>query len=125
MDLDALTTPRASEKLSTRLWRRYGGEALGLLEAIRRDPRQADVIIETSEYIRCELDEAARREMVVKLDDFLRRRSKIALVVRHEDIRAAPGLREACLILFGAQAEEKIAEYLGGPRASARPFSAA
>ena len=125
MDLDALTTPRASEKLSTRLWRRYGGEALGLLEAIRRDPRQADVIIETSEYIRCELDEAARREMVVKLDDFLRRRSKIALVVRHEDIRAAPGLREACRILFGAQAEEKIAEYLGDPRASARPFSAA
>jgi glycerol-3-phosphate dehydrogenase len=125
MGLDALTTPRASEKLSTRLWRRYGGEALGLLEAIRRDPRQADVIIETSEYIRCELDEAARREMVVKLDDFLRRRSKIALVVRHEDIRAAPGLREACRILFGAQAEEKIAEYLGGPRASARPFSAA
>jgi glycerol-3-phosphate dehydrogenase len=113
MDLDALTTPRASEKLSTRLWRRYGAEALGLLEAIRRDPRQADVIIETSEYLRCELDEAARREMVVKLDDFLRRRSKIALVVRHEDIRTAPGLREACRILFGAQAEEKMHEFFG------------
>jgi len=55
MDLDALTTPQASEKLSSRLWRRYGAEALGLLEAIRRDPRQAEVIIETSEYIRCEL----------------------------------------------------------------------
>jgi len=113
MDLDALTVARASEKLSTRLWRRYGAEALGLLEAIRRDPRMADVIIETSEYIRCELDEAARREMVVKLDDFLRRRSKIALVVRHEEILAAPGLREACRILFGAKAEEKLREYLG------------
>jgi len=125
MDLDALTTPRASEKLSTRLWRRYGGEALGLLEAIRRDPRMADVIIETSEYLRCELDEAARREMVVKLDDFLRRRSKIALVVRHEEVLAAAGLREACRILFGAQAEEKLAEYLGEVRGAARPFSAA
>jgi glycerol-3-phosphate dehydrogenase len=113
MDLDALTVPRASEKLSTRLWRRYGAEALGLLEAIRRDPRQAEVIIETSEYIRCELDEAARREMVVKLEDFLRRRSKIALVVRHEEIRAAPGLREACRILFGSEAEAKMEEYFG------------
>ena len=114
MALDALTSPQSTEKLSSRLWRRYGREALGLLEAIRRDPRQADVIIETSEYIRCELDEAARREMVVKLEDFLRRRSKIALVVRREEIRAAPGLREACRILFGEeQVEEKIAEYFG------------
>jgi glycerol-3-phosphate dehydrogenase len=115
MNLDALTSPHSSEKLSSRLWRRYGWEALGLLEAIRRDPRQAEVIIETSEYIRCELDEAARREMVVNLEDFLRRRSKIALVVRQEEIRAAPGLREACRILFGAdQVDTKIAEYFGG-----------
>ena len=120
MDLDALTTPHASEKLSSRLWRRYGAEALGLLEAIRRDPRQAEVIIETSEYIRCELDEAARREMVVKLEDFLRRRSKIALVVRREEIRAAPGLREACRILFGdEQVEAKIEEYFGSAVAPA------
>jgi glycerol-3-phosphate dehydrogenase len=114
MNLDALTSPQSSEKLSTRLWRRYGAEAIGLLEAIRRDPRQAEVIIETSEYIRCELDEAARREMVVKLEDFLRRRSKIALVVRQEEIRAAPGLREACRILFGEDLiDAKIAEYFG------------
>ena len=113
MGLDAMTSPHASEKLSTRLWRRYGSEALGLLEAIRRDPRMAEVIIETSEYIRCELDEAARREMVVKLDDFLRRRSKIALVVRRAEIRAAPGLREACRILFGDDAEAKMREYFG------------
>ena len=86
-------------------------------KTLDRDPRQAEVIIETSEYIRCELDEAARREMVVKLEDFLRRRSKIAQVVREEEIRAAPGLREACRILFGAEAEEKIAEYFAPERA--------
>src|SRR6185503_20932820 len=50
MDLDGLTSKHSSEKLSTRLWRRYGREALAMLDAIRRDPRQADVIIETSEY---------------------------------------------------------------------------
>jgi glycerol-3-phosphate dehydrogenase len=54
-----------------------------------------------------------RREMVVKLEDFLRRRSKIALVVRRAEIERAPGLREACRIFFGDDAEEKIAEYFG------------
>lgn len=120
MQLDELTSPASSEKLSTRLWRRYGSEALGLLEAIRRDPAMAEVIIETSEYIRCELDEAARREMVVKLEDFLRRRSKIALVVRREEIERAEGLREACRILFGNDAEAKMAEYFGEAGVAAR-----
>jgi glycerol-3-phosphate dehydrogenase len=111
MDLDAMTAPSASEKLSTRLWRRYGAVASSMLDAIRNDPRQAEVIIETSEYVRAELDEAARREMVVKLEDFLDRRSKIALVVRREEIERAEGLREACRILFGDDAEARRKEY--------------
>jgi glycerol-3-phosphate dehydrogenase len=119
MDLDGMTSPHSSEALSTRLWRRYGAEALGMLESLRRDPRMAEVIIETSEYLRCEIQEAARREMVVKLEDFLRRRSKIALVVRHEDIRRAEGLREACRILFGDQADAKRAEYFDEAQATA------
>ncbi len=111
MDLDSYTATESSEKLTQRLWRRYGAGAFGLLEDIRRDPRQAEVLIKATEYIRCELQETARREMVVRLEDFLRRRSKIALVVRQEDIRNSPGLLEACTILFGDQAQEKVDEY--------------
>jgi glycerol-3-phosphate dehydrogenase len=125
MELDAMTSAHASEKLSTRLWRRYGGDALGMLESIRRDPRNAEVIIETSEYLRCELETAARREMIVKLDDFLRRRSKIALVVRHEDIEKAAGLREACRIFFGDQADARIAEYFAAHASSSTGTGAA
>ena len=120
MSLDGMTSPQSSEKLSTRLWRRYGGEALGLLETIRRDPSMSELVIETSEYLRCELEEAARREMVVKLEDFLRRRSKIALVVRRDEIQRAPGLREACRILFGDDADAKMAEYFDEPPAAAQ-----
>ncbi len=109
--LDDYTAPESSEPLSTRLWRRYGAEALGLLENIREDPRQAEVLIKGTEYIRCEVAQAARREMITKLEDFLRRRSKIALVVRKDDIRRSPGLTEACQLLFGDQAAEKLAEY--------------
>jgi glycerol-3-phosphate dehydrogenase len=113
MRLDEMEGPPSSERLSQRLWRRYGAEALGMLEMIRRDPGMTEVVVETSEYRRCELYEAARREMVVKLEDFLRRRSKISQVVRREDIRGAAGLVEACRILFGGEAEAKIAEYFG------------
>ena len=114
MDLDGMTPPSSSEKLTSRLWRRYGAEAFGLLEDIRADPRMSEVLIEGAEYLRCEIAQAARREMIVKLDDFLRRRSKIALVIRREELRAAPGLMEACGLLFGGGANARVAEYFEG-----------
>ena len=64
-------------------------------------------MIENSEYLRCEVAMAARREMIVKLDDFLRRRSKIALVVHRDRLRESAGLTEACQVLFGAAARER------------------
>jgi glycerol-3-phosphate dehydrogenase len=127
MDLDGMTSPESSEPLSTRLWRRYGESALRLLEDIRADPSMAEVLIHGTEYIRGELYHAARREMITKLDDFLRRRSKIALIARKETMAEAPGIFEACRILFGLEAEAKYQEYFGEPpsadvvRASVRP----
>jgi glycerol-3-phosphate dehydrogenase len=115
LHLDDYTALESSEPLSTRLWRRYAVEALGLLENIREDPRQAEVLIKGTEYLRCEVAQAARREMITKLEDFLRRRSKIALVVRKDDIRRSPGLLEACELLFGDQASAKLAEYFDAP----------
>jgi len=80
MELDLMTDEESSEMLSTRLWRRYGGQAIHLLEVIRENPKMAEVLIKGTEYIRAEIQLAAKSEMVTKLDDFLRRRSKIALV---------------------------------------------
>ena len=114
MNLDSMTHASSSEPLSERFWRRYGETAFGLLERIREDESQVELLIEKAEYTRGEIELAARREMVVKLEDFMRRRSKIELVVRREDLVAAPGLREACQILFGEQAEARLAEYLMG-----------
>jgi len=111
MRLDAHTAAESSEPLSTRLWRRYGGSALHLLDEIREDPRMAEVLIHGTEYIRCELHYAARREMVVKLEDFMRRRSKIALIAKKRDFEHAPGLLEACRILFGDDAQARFDEY--------------
>jgi glycerol-3-phosphate dehydrogenase len=111
MHLDDLTATQSSEPLSTRLWRRYAESALRLLEDIRAEPAMAEVLIHGTEYIRGELYHAARREMITKLDDFVRRRSKIAFIARKHEIRDAPGLFEACRILFGDEAEAKFFEY--------------
>ena len=112
MDLEALTDPRSSEPLSERFWRRYGESAFGLLERIREDEACAELLIENAEYTRCEIELAARREMIVKLEDFMRRRSKIELVLRKEDIIGTQGLKDACAILFGDEAELRLQEYL-------------
>ena len=53
--------------------------------------------------------------MIVTLEDFLRRRSKIALVVPREEIRQAEGLFEACEILFGEQAQTRYDAYFDEP----------
>jgi glycerol-3-phosphate dehydrogenase len=119
--LDALAGAGPSEPRSARLWRRYGLVALEMLEATRRDPRAAEVILPGADLMRCELEETARREMVVRLEDWLRRRTTIAQVVRGEELRRAPGLREACDILFGRDADARWNEYF----APGQPGSAA
>jgi len=112
MDLDSYTSPDSIEPLSSRLWRRYDQQAFELLAQIREDPRQAEVLIKGTDYLRCEIQLAKRQEMIVKLEDFLRRRSKIALVVPRRTIQHAEGMMEACEILFGKeQAHGRYDEY--------------
>lgn len=112
MRLDDLTPASSSEPLTQRFWRRYGRNAINMLESIRENPAMGNLLIENSKYLRVEVEHAANREMITTLDDFLRRRSKIALVVPKQDILHAPGLKQACDILFADEAEAKLAEYI-------------
>jgi glycerol-3-phosphate dehydrogenase len=115
MKLDRVRNKPEVEPLSDRLWRRYGRRAFAMLDAIREEPSMAEDIMGSADYIRVELHEAARSEMVTKLEDFMRRRSKIELVVTDHDINNSPGLREVAEILFGADdADRRLAEYFGG-----------
>ena len=118
MNLDDYTVEGSSEPLTQRLWRRYGRHALELIEDIRRNPQQAERLMKDAEYLRCEIEHTARYEMITKLEDFLRRRSKITQVVRNEDIVDSPGLKEACEIFFGDQAEAKRQEYIDSLKAN-------
>ncbi len=91
MKVDQLRSKPDTEPLSDRLWRRYGRRAFDLLEAIRADPAMGEDIMGSADYLRAELHNSADQEMIVKLDDFMRRRSKIDLVVSDDDIRNSPG----------------------------------
>jgi glycerol-3-phosphate dehydrogenase len=114
MKLDSMRSKPDTEPLSDRLWRRYGRRAFSMLEAIRDDHTMAEDIMDSADYLRVELHLAASTEMVTRLEDFMRRRSKIEQVVSDADIRSAAGLRDAAEILFGDDAERRLAEYLGG-----------
>ena len=113
MKLDDLRQKPDVEPLSDRLWRRYGRRAFEMLDEIRTDPTMGQDIMENADYLRVELHVAAGTEMITKLEDFLRRRSKITQVVPTEDVRSAAGLREVAEILFGDNADARLTEYFG------------
>ena len=97
------------EAQGARLWRRYGTEAFQCLEKIRHSPEMREKVMEN--YLRAELHLVAERELVVHLEDFLRRRSRLALTMHQAALRCDPGLTETAKILFGPKAEEEIAKY--------------
>ena len=49
--------------------------------------------------------------MVMHLDDFLRRRTHLALTEHRASLRCHPALAETAKILFGPKAEEEIERY--------------
>ena len=118
MKLDRLRVRSDVEPLSDRLWRRYGRRAFAMLEAIRSDPTMAEEVMAPSDYLRVELHLAASTEMVTRLEDFMRRRTKIDQVVPADVVRASEGLPEVARILFGDAADAKLADYLGSPPAA-------
>jgi glycerol-3-phosphate dehydrogenase len=111
--IDKLTPKDALEPLSSRFWRRYGEDAFTLIESIKQDPKKAQNALEHTEFTWAEIDWVADNEMIVNLDDLLRRRSKASLVIRKEDLNTANGLEAVSERLFGDYAQQKVAEFRG------------
>ncbi len=57
------------------------------------------------------LQRMAEEEMIVYLEDFLRRRTMLELTIGREALLLDPGLKTAAEILFGEEAEEKLSAY--------------
>lgn len=109
--IDQLRASDTGEMLSERLWRRYAENAMPMLDAIEKNSNMADILIEGSGIRRCEIDYLANNELVVKLEDYLRRRSKLELLVSYDTLKHSKGLYDACEMFFGDEAKAKYDEY--------------
>lgn len=109
--LEKLSPSTAGDPQAERLWRLYGERAFALVKEIDADRGAARKLIDGCDYMACEFRYAAAHELVTCLDDFLRRRTKIALTFRRSELERSSGLRAACELLFGAQATQKHEEY--------------
>jgi glycerol-3-phosphate dehydrogenase len=69
----------ADEVLADRLWSTYGTEALGIVERIASAPAAGGPVGGLSELTLAEVEHAVESEMVITLDDLLRRRSSVAM----------------------------------------------
>ncbi len=98
-----------TEEDSTHLWRRYGRAAYQCLEIMRRDARMTEKVL--GNILRAELHYIAEKEMVIHLEDFLRRRTRLELIMHRAALRCDPGLPEAAQILFGKSAGREIEQY--------------
>ena len=101
--------PDSGEKLAERLWRRYGREAGSILDALVADPALAAPAIAGTGLRLCEIDHLRDREMVVTLTDLLRRRCRLALLYRREELMAMQGMPELCERLFGDRGDAQFA----------------
>ncbi len=100
-----------TENQLDRIWRRHGKTGFQALEKIKRDPSMLEKLL--AGITRAELHLMAEQEMVVHLEDFLRRRTHLALTEHRAALRCNPALAETAKILFGDRADEEIQRYFG------------
>lgn len=105
-------TASGAETITERLWRRYGSRANHIVDIMSTDPAMAEVVFEGDDLVAAEVVFAADNEMVTKLEDFLRRRTALTLVLGEEALVDAPGLRFVARLLFGADGDCKLADYV-------------
>jgi len=105
LGLDTLPGVASGRPLAERLWRRYGSSALSVLDGLAEDRALAEPLFPGADFVRGELRVVAEKEMVVTLEDLLRRRTMLSLVLCREILAAAPGLEEAARVLFPGDPE--------------------
>lgn len=76
-----------------RLLARFGGEAGAVLDRIEAESGLAERVFPEDGVLRAEVEHHLEREHVRTLEDLLRRRTRAALLIREQDLRARPVVR--------------------------------
>ncbi len=82
-----------------RLWRRFGAQANAVLDLVEQDPSLAEELVPGGEVLWAEAAYAAGHELVAKVEDFVRRRTRLEQVVRTEQLE--PVLPRLARVLLG------------------------
>ncbi|MEM7210115.1 MAG: FAD-dependent oxidoreductase [Pseudomonadota bacterium] len=118
LSLDSTCSQDTGEVFLNRLWRRYGQNAHTILDSIEQDPAGLEEVFAGGGLRWCEIDYMSRGEMIVELEDLLRRRSKVALVIDMSNPERLRELKAVCDRIFGADAAAKLEKFLQSSRDS-------
>ena len=97
--------------IADRLWRLYGCDSLQIADLMCTDLDLCVPLVEGQPVVLAEIVYMARFEMVHHLDDLLRRRTRLSLVVPREVLQASKIVRKAAEILFADKAEVEWEKY--------------
>ncbi len=93
------------EPAAARLWRRHGRRALEVADLVEEAPELGEPLSDLVECSAAEVVVMARHEHVLSMDDFLRRRTMLAMLETAETLSRDPGVERAESLLFGPEAE--------------------
>lgn len=99
------------EGMIERLWRYYGEDACNILTKINSEPDSNMIILKEFNITRAELEFIRDYQMVIKLEDFIRRRTLFALTFTKKELSNISGMWQACEILFADSANARYYEY--------------
>ena len=103
---------KEDESVAERWWRRFGEQAFEVLEYAKQHPNAVEPIIPGLDYSVAEIALIGRNELIVNLDDFLRRRTNIAQTIRAEVLLSDSKIEKIAALLFGeADAAQQVQRY--------------
>ncbi len=90
---------------AARIWRLHGRRALEVADLVGESRELGLPLSDRVECSAAEVMVMARHEHVVTMEDFLRRRTMLALLETPETLRADPGVAKAANLLFGPEVD--------------------
>ena len=92
------------ELSAARLWRRHGRRALEVADLVEESPELGRPLSDVVDYCAAEVMAMARHEHILTMEDFLRRRTMLAMLETAETLESDPGVERASSLLFGSAA---------------------
>jgi len=96
------------EPAAARLWRRHGRRALEVADLVEEKPELGEPLSDLVECSAAEVMVMARHEHILSMDDFLRRRTMLAMLETAETLSRDPGVERAEELLFGPGPERPV-----------------